>query len=186
MKTTQGSPPADVRNLTEGKGMGQKTGRVAFFLALWVLAAFALAVAAEHQHGGSEHQHGKAPMETLGERLFSGKAGPWDAEARLIDMKAQMEKSGVSAKAVAKLTAKHHLMVILTDPKTKKPVADVAGQVEIAGPDKASSSKVPLVVMGGHIGSDVSLPNPGKYRFRVTAEGGGRKGEASFDYDRKP
>lgn len=134
----------------------------------------------------TEHQHGKAPMESMGERLFIGVIGPWNAEARLIDVKAQMEKSGVSAKAIAKLSAKHHLMVVLADPKSKKPAADVAGQVEIAGPDKASSSKVPLVVMGGHIGSDVSLPKSGRYRFRVTAEGGGKKGEASFDYVRKP
>lgn len=167
--------------------MGWQSRAGAIFLAaLWVLAPGAAVQAEEREHGGSEHRHGKAPMETLGERIFLGKAGPWDAEARLIDMKAQLEKSGVSAKAIAKLSAKHHLMVILTDPKTKKPAADVAGRVEIAGPDKASSSKVPLVVMGGHIGSDVSLPKPGKYRFRVTAEGGGKKGDASFDYERKP
>lgn len=149
-----------------------------FLAALWVLASFAPAGAAEHQHGNS-------PMESMGERIFIGVIGPWNAEARLIDMKAQLEKSGVSAKTVAKLSAKHHLMVVLTDPKTKKAAADVAGQVEIAGPDKASSSKVPLVVMGGHIGSDVSLPKPGRYRFRVTVEGGGRKGDASFAYERK-
>ena len=161
-------------------GMGKRTGGVAVILAmLWVPVSIAPAVAAEHQHG-------KAPMEALGERLFLGKAGPWDVEARLIDMKAQMEKSGVSAKTISKLSAKHHLMVVLTDPKTREPAADVAGQVEIAGPDKASSSMVPLVVMGGHIGSDVSLPKPGTYRFRVTAAGGGKKGEASFDYQRKP
>ena len=154
-------------------------GQAILLAGLCVLASFVPAAAAEHQHG-------KAPMESMGERLFLGAIGPWNAEARLIDMKAQLEKSGVSAKAIAKLSAKHHLMVVLTDPKTGKPPADVAGRVEIAGPDKASSSKVPLVVMGGHIGSDVSLPKPGTYRFRVTAEGGGKKGEASFDYVRKP
>ena len=167
--------------------MGWRSRAGAIFLAaLWGLAPGAAVPAAEREHGGSEHRSGKAPMETLGERLFLGKAGPWDAEARLIDMKAQLEKSGVSAKAIAKLSARHHLMVILTDPKTKNPAADLAGQVEIEGPDKASSSKVPLVVMGGHIGSDVSLPKTGTYRFRVTAGGGGKKGEASFDYVLKP
>jgi len=157
-----------------------------FLAALWVLAPGAAVSAAERERGASGHQHGTPPMESLGERLFLGKAGPWDAEARLIDMKAQLEKSGVSAAAIAKLPAKHHLMVVLTDPKTKKNVERVAAWVEITGPDKASSSTVPLVVMGGHIGSDVSLPKPGKYRFRVTAEGGGGKGDASFGYELKP
>lgn len=167
--------------------MKRRTGRHAVLLAGLLLSAlFVPARAEEHRHGGAEHRHGKAPMESMGERLFLGAIGPWNGEARLIDMKAQMEKSGVSAKAIAKLSAKHHLMVVLTDPKTGMPAADVAGRVEIAGPDKASSSKIPLVVMGGHIGSDVSLPKPGTYRFRVTAEGGGKKGDASFDYVRKP
>ena len=146
----------------EAGDMKRRTRGQAIFLAgLFVLASGGTVGAAEHQKGGAEHQHGKAPMESMGERLFLGSIGPWNAEARLIDMKAQLEKSGVSAKAIAKLSAKHHLMVVLTDPKSKKPAADVAGQVEIAGPDKASSSKVPLVVMGGHIGSDVRLPKPG-------------------------
>ena len=121
----------------------------------------------------------------LGEKIFSGRVGPWTGEARLVDMKAQMEKSGVSAKALAKLPASHHLMVTLTDPKTGKPVTDVAGSAEIKGPDKASSSKVTLVVMGGHIGADVNLPKAGKYAFRVSAEGGGHKGSAEFPYELK-
>ena len=167
--------------------MNRRTGRAAIFLAaLWVLSPGAAMSAGEHEHGGSGHPQGTAPMESLGERLFLGKAGPWDAEARLIDMKAQLEKSGVSAAAIAKLPAKHHLMVVLTDPKTKKKVERVAVQVEITGPDQSSSSTVPLVVMGGHMGSDVSLPKPGKYRFRVTVEGGRGKGDASFGYELKP
>jgi len=167
--------------------MIRRTGQVAIFLAaLWLLAPGAAVSAAEHERAAPGHPQGMAPMESLGERLFLGKAGPWDVEARLIDMKAQLEKSGVSAAAIAKLSAKHHLMVILTDPKTKKKVERVAAQVEIAGPDRASSSTVPLVVMGGHMGSDVSLPKPGKYQFRVTAEGGRGKGDASFGYELKP
>jgi len=139
-----------------------------------------------HGHGDAKGTQGAPPpMESLGERVFLGKAGPWNAEGRLIDMKAQLTKSGVSAEAIAKLTAKHHLMVILTDPKTGKPVLDVSGEVTIAGPDKASSSKVALIVMGGHIGADVALPKPGKYSFRVTAQGGGQKGTAEFRYELK-
>jgi hypothetical protein len=141
-----------------------------------------------HGHGdmkGGHGAHGGHEMEKMGDKVFSGKVGPWAGEARLVDMKAQMEKSGVSAKALAKLPASHHLMVILTDPKTGKTVADVAGTAEVKGPDKASSSKVTLVVMGGHIGADVNLPKAGKYAFRIDAEGGGRKGSAEFPYELK-
>jgi hypothetical protein len=147
--------------------------------------------AADHSHGDMKHDqtvpqggHGM-PMESLGERIFQGKSGPWNLEARLIDMKAQLEKSGVSAKTIDQLGAKHHLMVLLTDPKTGKPVTDVMGEVIIKGPDKTSSSKVTLVVMGGHIGSDVALPRPGKYAFRVTVVGGGQRGYAVFEYKLK-
>jgi hypothetical protein len=141
-----------------------------------------------HGHGDMKGGHGAqggTDMEKMGDKVFSGKVGPWTGEARLVDMKAQMEKSGVSAKALAKLPASHHLMVVLTDPKTGKPVADVAGTAEVTGPDKASSSKVTLVVMGGHIGADVNLPKAGKYTFRVNAEGGGKKGSAEFPYELK-
>jgi len=141
-----------------------------------------------HGHGDTKEGHGAHgghDMEKMGDKVFSGQVGPWTGEARLVDMKAQMEKSGVSAKALAKLPASHHLMVTLTDPKTGKPVTDVAGSAEIKGPDKASSSKVTLVVMGGHIGADVNLPKAGKYAFRVSAEGGGHKGSAEFPYELK-
>jgi hypothetical protein len=143
-----------------------------------VLCAFGTAPAPSP---AAEHDHG-APMESLGERIYQGTSGPWNIEARLIDMKAQLEKSGVSAKAIAQLAAKHHLMVILTDPKTGKSVTGVAGEVTITGPDKASSSKVRLVAMGSHIGADVSLPKPGKYTFRVEVTGGGQRGSAVFDH----
>ncbi|HEX9206188.1 MAG TPA: hypothetical protein VF853_09700 [Candidatus Deferrimicrobiaceae bacterium] len=153
-------------------------------------AALAAPVAAmdnmTHGHGDAKAGHGShGSMETMGDKVFSGKVGPWTGEARLVDMKAQMEKSGVSAKALAKLPASHHLVVVLTDPKTGKPLADVKGTADIKGPDKASSSKVTLIVMGGHIGADVNLPKAGKYTFKIDAEGGGKKGAAEFPYELK-
>ena len=121
----------------------------------------------------------------MGEKIFSGKVGPWTAEARLIDMKAQMEKSGVSAKNVAKFAGKRHLMLFLTDPATGKPAAGVSGKVVVSGPDKASSSTVTLVVMGEHIGADVGMPTPGKYTFKADIESGAKKGSATFSYTLK-
>jgi len=121
----------------------------------------------------------------MGEKIFSGKVGPWTVEARLVDMKAQMEKSGVSAKTSAKFAGQRHLMLFLTDPGTGKPAAGVAGKVDITGPDKASSSKVTLVVMGEHIGADVGMPTPGKYTFKAEIESTGKKGSATFFYTLK-
>ena len=120
-----------------------------------------------------------------GEKIFSGKVGPWTGEARLIDMKAQMEQSGVSAKTAARFAGQRHLMLFLTDPATGKPAAGVAGKVAVTGPDKASSSKVTLVVMGEHIGADVGMPTPGKYTFNAEIESGAKKGRATFSYTLK-
>jgi hypothetical protein len=120
-----------------------------------------------------------------GEKIFSGKVGPWTGEARLVDMKAQMEQSGVSAKTADRFAGKRHLMLFLTDPKTGKPIAGVAGKVDITGPDKASSSKVTLVVMGEHIGADVGMPTPGKYTFKADIESADKKGSAMFSYTLK-
>jgi len=121
----------------------------------------------------------------MGEKIFSGKMGPWTAEARLVDMKAQMEKSGVSTKTAERFAGKRHLMLFVTDPATGKPAAGGTGKVDIAGPDKASSSKVTLVVMGEHIGADVTLPAPGKYTFKAEIESAGKKGSATFSFTLK-
>ena len=118
----------------------------------------------------------------LGEKIFSGRVGPWTGEARLVDMKAQMGKSGVSAKTAAKFAGTRHLMLFVTDPATGKTAAGVSGRVEVTGPDKASSSEVTLVVMGEHIGADVGMPTPGKYTFKAEIESGAKKGSAAFSY----
>ena len=120
-----------------------------------------------------------------GEKIFSGKMGYWTAEARLIDLKAQMEQSGVSAKTAARFAGKRHLMLFLTEPATGKPAAGVAGKVVVTGPDKASSAKVTLVAMGEHIGADVNMPAAGKYTFKADIESASRKGSATFSYTLK-
>jgi hypothetical protein len=135
-------------------------------------------------HEGMPAKSGGHDMD-MGEKIFSGKIGPWKAEARLIDMKAQMEKSGVSAATAAKFAGKRHLMLFVTDPATGKSASGVAGKVAVTGPDKASSSKVTLVVMGEHIGADVGMPTPGKYTFKAEVESAGKKGSATFSYTLK-
>jgi len=164
--------------------------------ALMLMALPGMSAAAEH--GGMQHgDHAGMKMDDSGktksvghemkngEKVFSGKVGPWTAEARLVDMKAQMEQSGVSAATAAKFAGKRHLMLFVTDPATGKTAAGVAGKVAITGPDKASSSIVTLVVMGEHIGADVGMPAPGKYTFKAEIESGAKKGSATFSYTLK-
>jgi len=175
-----------MRKIGEGFQIG------AFVAALMLIALPGISAAAEH--GGTQHgEHGGMKMGGhdgmsgahdmgKGEKIFSGKVGPWTGEARLIDKKVQMEQSGVSAKIAARFAGERHLMLFLTDPATGKPAAGVAGQVLITGPDKASSSKATLIVMGGHIGVDVVMPTPGKYTFGAEIESGDKKGSATFSY----
>ena len=170
----------------------------AFVTASMLMTLPAISAAAEHggmQHGdhagmkmeGHDGMSGKAGGHDMkaGEKIFSGKVGPWTGEARLIDKKVQMEQSGVSAKTAARFAGERHLMLFLTDPATGKPAAGVAGKVVITGPDQASSSKATLIVMGGHIGVDVGMPIPGEYMFRAEIESGDKKGNASFSYTLK-
>lgn len=141
--------------------------------ALMLLALPGVSTAAEHGGMGDVRN---------GEKIFVGKVGPWTGEARLVDMKAQLENSGVSAKTAARFAGRRHLMLFLTDPATGKPTAGAAGQVVVTGPDKPSSSNVTLVPMGGHIGADVGMPTPGKYTFKAEIESAGKKGSATFSY----
>ena len=130
-------------------------------------------------------EHGGMGDMRNGEKIFAGKVGPWTGEVRLVDMKAQMEQSGVSAKTAARFAGRRHLMMFLTDPTTGKSAAGVAGKVVVTGPDSASTSKVTLVVMGEHIGADVGMPTPGKYTFKAEIESGAKKGSATFSYTLK-
>ena len=167
--------------------------------ALMLMALPGIPAAAEHGGtGGMRHgdhagmkmtDHGKMTSGVddvkNGEKIFAGKVGPWTGEARLVDMMAQMMRSGVTAKTAARFAGKRHLMLFLTDPKTGKPAAGIAGKVVVTGPDKASSSNVTLLVMGEHIGADIGMPKPGKYTFKADIESAGGKGSATFSYTLK-
>ena len=185
----------DVRYRMRGWRAMERKRFVAWVAALSFLALPSILPAAEMRHegmhsghegthGGHEGMHGGHDMKS-GELLFSGKIGPWTGEARLIEKQAYMEQSGVPSKFAAKFAGERHLMMFLTDPMTGKPLPRAAGKVTIAGPDKAASSVVTLVVMGGHIGADVHLPQPGEYTFTAEVEAGGRSGSATFSHTLK-
>src|SRR3990170_2754104 len=98
--------------------MGRFTGCL---LALVLLALPALGTAAEKAHdampGMKMEEHGK-----MGDKIFSGKIGPWQGEARLADMKAHMEKAKASGMKMEGMMKTHHVAVHLSDPGMKRPI----------------------------------------------------------------
>ena len=153
-------------------------GAALMFVALPVISTGA-------DHGGmSGMQHGGMgghDMSKMGDKAFSGKIGPWNGEARIMDMKAHMEASGM--KAMGAMPNTHHLALSLTD-AAKKPVTEGKGTVTVTGPDKKAVTSG-FMVMQGHFGADVNLPAPGKYTFKAEIESGGKKGSATFSYTLK-
>ena len=150
------------------------------------LSVSAPVVAADKGHGSMPGMSGEQSMEghgmmAMGDRVFEGRIGPWSGEFRLIDMKAQMEKSKVSETMKAKMKHTHHLMLSLTDPGTKKGVTEGKGSVTVTGPDR-KKARYDLTGMQGHFGADVTLDKPGQYSFEVSVESGKQKGSTSFPY----
>jgi len=159
-----------------------------YFGYLAVLSILALPMyvsAAEKGHDGMPgmkmEDHGKMGSHDIakkGDKAFSGKVGPWTGDARIMDMKAHMAATGMKAQGA--MPNSHHLALTLTD-AAKKPVTEGKGTVTVTGPDK-KETKVEFMVMQGHFGADVNLPNPGKYTFKADIESGGKKGSAIFSY----
>ncbi len=160
--------------------------------AIWTLATAFLAVpvlgaAAEKGHEGMPgmkmegSMEGHGGMMKMGDKVFGGKVGPWNGEARLMDMKAHMEKAKASGMKMEGMMKSHHVSFGLTDPGTKKAVTEGKGSVTVVGPDK-KEEKTDFMAMEGHFGADVNLPKPGKYTFKVSIESGDKKGSATFTH----
>jgi len=161
---------------------------------LMLMALPGISAAAEHggmggmQHGASSDHggmkmddHGQSAghdMAKMGDKAFSGKIGSWKGDARIMDMKAHLEASGMKAQGA--MPNSHHIALTLTD-AAKKPVTEGKGTVTVTGPDK-KETKAEFMVMQGHFGADVNLPKPGKYTFKAEIESGGQKGSATFSY----
>jgi hypothetical protein len=130
---------------------------------------------------GMPMKSGGHDMMQMGDKAFSGKIGPWEGTARIIDMKAHLEASGMKAQGA--MPNSHHIAFTLID-AAKKPVTEGTGKVTVTGPDKKTATS-DFTVMQGHFGADVNLPKPGKYTFKAQIESGGKKGSATFSYTLK-
>ena len=156
------------------------------YLAVFSILALPMSVSsAEKGHDGMPgmkmEDHGKMgshDMAKMRDKAFSGKIGPWTGEARIMDMKAHLEASGMKAQGA--MPNSHHIAFTLTD-AAKKPVTEGKGTVTVTGPDK-KETKAEFMVMQGHFGADVNLPAPGKYTFKAAIESAGKKGSATFPY----
>jgi hypothetical protein len=138
----------------------------------------------EGVHGMKMEGHGKTgshAMAMMGDKAFSGKIGPWNGDARIMDMKAHLEASGMKAQGA--MPNSHHISLGLTD-AAKKPVTVGKGTVTVTGPDKKTTT-ADFMVMQGHFGADVNLPKTGKYTFKARIESGGKEGSATFSYTLK-
>jgi len=161
----------------------------AFITALTLMALPGISAAAQHGGTGGMHQgasgdHGGMKMDDPGRcsgraRHVDGggqgvlrKGRPWKGDARIMDMKAHMEASGMKAQGA--MPNSHHIAFTLTD-AAKKPVTEGKGTVTVTGPDK-KETKAEFMAMQGHFGADVNLPKPGKYTFKAEIESGGKKG----------
>jgi hypothetical protein len=168
-------------------GEGIRTAACLAALMLMALPAFASAADKGHEgmqgmQGMKMEGHGMSgghDMMKMGDKVFSGKIGPWNGTARVMDMKAHMEASGVKVQGT--MPNSHHVAFDLSDAKTNSRVTEGKGTVTVTGPDK-KEAKAEFMVMQGHFGADVNLPKPGKYTFKAEIESGGKKGNAAFSY----
>lgn len=144
--------------------------------AMFALAAPQMVGAAEHgsmdmNHGGMKMEHGGM---SLGKVIHQGKADGVKFTVRAIDIKAKMEKMGMKET--------NHIMVMFTDAKSGKAMADGEVTMKIVGPDKSEQVKK-LMGMEEGFGSDFILAQKGKYgimaKFKLS---GGKVQQFKFWY----
>jgi len=113
-------------------------------------------------HGQMQHMngmdHGKGEMIIFGEDVHEGVK----AIGHLVPIDTKMMP------ADSKVT--HHLMVMLSDAETGKPVESGTVAVKIGSPDGKEAKPVRLMGMQGHFGADVVLDQVGIWHFRIAAK----------------
>ena len=124
-----------------------------------VIAAASFALAAplaalaemDMDHGSMKMEHGSHMMgNVVHEEVVDGVK----ASFSVLDIGAKMKEAGMKET--------HHIMVMFTDAKSGKQLAEGDVKVKVMGPDKAEQVK-DLMGMEGGFGSDFTLPKKGKY-----------------------
>lgn len=125
----------------------------------------------EGAHGKGMSGHG-----SMGEEIFSGHAFGTNLKGSMVDVKANMEKMGMSASAAIT----HHFMLTPENPLGEETVAKV--MVTYPG---GKTTEVLLTTMEHHIGADLNLDEKGAYRIECVVSRGSEKQSFPFDYEVK-
>ena len=123
---------------------------------------------AHNMPGMSDHKE----MAMVGEQVESGVK----AVAHLKDVKATMAKMGMKET--------HHFMVLFSNTKDGKAIAEGSAAVKIKGPDGVEGAAIKLMGMEGHFGADVVLGKKGTYVFTIgtqLADGVKRQFELKYE-----
>lgn len=139
------------------------------------------ALAAMGNMPGMDHSSMAGNDVKMGDKIFSGKAGAFDVEVRLVDSKATAEAAAKGGMKIDTSKMKsHHVQVRATD-AARKPVGKGEATAVVTGPDGKKQTYA-LMVMADHMGSDVDLAAKGKYAFELTVTAGGQTGTAKFTH----
>lgn len=123
------------------------------------LAPFVV-LAAEHDHGSMNMDHGAMAAGRGGGMMHAGKliheevVDGVKATFFFIDIRKKMKELGMKET--------HHIMVTFTDPGTGKKFSRGEARIKVVDPDKSEQVKE-LMGMEGGFGADFVLAKPGKY-----------------------
>ncbi len=162
----------------------KKTLATLLTAALMTILPIAAAAAQDHDshakkmdhetHTSVDYGDAHKNMIIIGEQSVDGVKGM----AHLNDVRAAM--------AGMKMKETHHMMLLLMDEASGKPIETGTAAVKITDPSGKEGDAVRLVVMGGHFGADIELTNPGDYHFTVgTKLADGKKRQFDFDFTLK-
>ncbi|MBE0574471.1 MAG: hypothetical protein IH613_01110 [Desulfuromonadales bacterium] len=152
------------------------------FVTLVVLVVLPLAVQAmQHGSGAANMDHSKtdhASMNMEGDMIMIGNSvqDGVKAMAHLKDVKDAMVKMGMKPT--------HHIMVMFVDVATGLPLESGTAAIKVKKADGKQEETTRLMVMQGHFGADIVLPEPGHYHFVVGTElTDGKKRQFEYDFE---
>lgn len=127
-------------------------GIAALFVIAAPMTSFAAMGGMDMEQGSVQMDH--AGMMSMGKLAHEEVVDGVKTTFRVIDIKAKMQKMG--------MRETHHIMVVFTNAKSGKQLAEGSVTVKVTGPDKSEQVK-DLMGMEGGFGSDFTMPNKGKY-----------------------
>lgn len=106
----------------------------------------------DHGKGAMKMEHGS--MMSMGKMAHEEVVDGVKATFRVINIQQKMKEMGMKET--------HHIMVMFTDPQTRKMLSGGEVKIKVIAPDKTEQTKE-LMGMEGGFGSDFTLSAKGKY-----------------------